>query len=129
MSYTQMDYPVLNEAYFVSSFIACLRDNIKYYLIPHHSQTLSDTYWKAKELEKGILVKKSLLILPSSLTKPSSTYNLPLPPKPPITPNHITTQGSNTTQHHHLPVHQSHTYQSKRVCKMLGVPRALDTRA
>jgi hypothetical protein len=63
MSLIQMDYPSLTEQYFVGSFIASLKDGIKYYLIPHSPLTLCDTYWKAKELEKGILVKKSLLSL------------------------------------------------------------------
>jgi hypothetical protein len=86
MSFMQMDYLGFNEAYFVSSFIAGLRECIKHYLIPHCPQTLSDAYWKTKELEKGILVKKSLLHLPSSIIKPSPTYSLPLPPKPSTTP-------------------------------------------
>jgi hypothetical protein len=97
MSYMQMDYPGLNEAYFVSSFIAGLREGIKPYLIPHSPQTSSDTYWKAKELEKGILVKKSLLHSPSPLTKPSPTYSLPLPPKSFTTPQ-TTSQQKPTTQ-------------------------------
>jgi hypothetical protein len=44
MALIQMDYPGLNEAYFVSSFIAGLRDGIKHYLIPHCPSTLCDTY-------------------------------------------------------------------------------------
>jgi hypothetical protein len=58
MSLMQMDYPHLTEPYFISSFIAGLQDGIKHYIIPHSPQTLCDAYWKAKELEKGILVKK-----------------------------------------------------------------------
>jgi hypothetical protein len=44
MALMQMDYPGLSETYFVSSFIAGLKDGIKHYLIPHSLQTLSDTY-------------------------------------------------------------------------------------
>jgi hypothetical protein len=61
MSLIQMYYPGLTESYFVSSFITVLKDGIKHYLIPHSPQSLCDAYWKAKELEKGILHKKSLL--------------------------------------------------------------------
>jgi hypothetical protein len=35
MAHMQIDYPSLTEPYFVSSFIAGLRDDIKHYLIPH----------------------------------------------------------------------------------------------
>jgi hypothetical protein len=35
MALIQMDYPGLNEAYFVSNFIVGLRDGIKHCLIPH----------------------------------------------------------------------------------------------
>jgi hypothetical protein len=95
MGLTQMDYPGLNEQYFVSSFIAGLREGIKHYIIPHNPQNLCETYWKAKELEKGILVKKSLITSTSTYTKPahisitsyahkSPTLPQPVPlPKPP----------------------------------------------
>jgi hypothetical protein len=36
----QMDYPGLIEPYFISSFIAGLKEGIKHYLIPHSPQTL-----------------------------------------------------------------------------------------
>jgi hypothetical protein len=52
-----MDYPSLTEANFVSSFITGLKDGIKHYLILHSPHNLCDTYWKAKEHEKGTLVK------------------------------------------------------------------------
>jgi hypothetical protein len=55
----QIDYLGLTEPYFISSFIVGLKEGIKHYLIPHNPQTLCETYWKAKELEKGILVNKS----------------------------------------------------------------------
>jgi hypothetical protein len=48
MALMQMDYPNLSEPYFVSSFIAGLREGIKHYLIPHNPQNLCDAYWKAK---------------------------------------------------------------------------------
>jgi hypothetical protein len=87
MSLMQMDYPHLTEPYFISSFIAGLRDGIKHYIIPHSPQTLCDAYWKAKELEKGILVKKkSLLTSSNSYSKPNTTYT-PATPTKPITPS------------------------------------------
>jgi hypothetical protein len=81
MSLMQMDYPGLSEPYFISSFIAGLKEGIKYYLIPHNPQTLCETYWKAKELEKGILLKKSLLSTPSSYSKSQLFSNPTLHPK------------------------------------------------
>jgi hypothetical protein len=54
-------------------------------LIPHIPQTLCETYWKAKEHEKGILVKKSLLSSSSTYTKNTSsppTYPLSKPQIP-----------------------------------------------
>jgi hypothetical protein len=57
MALMQMDYPELIEPYFVNSFIAGLKEGIKHYVIPHSPQSLCDVYWKAKELEKDILVK------------------------------------------------------------------------
>jgi hypothetical protein len=74
MALMQMDNPGLSEPYFVSSFVAGLREGIKHYLIPHSPQTLSDTYWKAKELEKGILIKRSLLTSSTPTTKPNPSY-------------------------------------------------------
>jgi hypothetical protein len=50
MAMIHLDYPGLNKAYFIRSFIADLREGIKHYLIPHTPLTLCDTYWKAKEL-------------------------------------------------------------------------------
>jgi cytochrome c biogenesis protein ResB len=44
MSLMQMEYPNLSEPYFVSSFIAGLRDGIQHYLIPHNPQNLSEAY-------------------------------------------------------------------------------------
>jgi hypothetical protein len=58
MALIQMDYPLRNEPYFVSSFIAGLTEGIKHYLISNNPLTLCDTYWKTKELEKGIMIKK-----------------------------------------------------------------------
>jgi hypothetical protein len=75
MALMQLDYPGLNEPYFVSSFIARLKDDIKHYHIPHSPQILCETYWKAKELENDILVKKSLLTTPSTYSKLSSYTN------------------------------------------------------
>jgi hypothetical protein len=40
MSLMQMDYLDLTEPYFVSSFIAGLKEGIKHYLIPHSPQSL-----------------------------------------------------------------------------------------
>jgi hypothetical protein len=45
MALMQMGYPALTEPYFINSFIAALKEGIKYYLVPHSPQTLSDTYW------------------------------------------------------------------------------------
>jgi tryptophan synthase alpha subunit len=73
MALMQMDYPNLTEAYFVSSFIAGSKEGIKHYLIPHIPQNLCDTYWKARELEKGILVKKSLMRFRATYTKAQTT--------------------------------------------------------
>jgi hypothetical protein len=81
MALMQLDYPGLSESYFVSSFIVGLKDGIKHYLIPHSPQTLCDTYWKAKELEKGILHKKSLMSMPSAYTRPSTYTNPTTHPK------------------------------------------------
>jgi hypothetical protein len=58
----QMQHPRLTDQYYISSFIADFKEGIKYYLVPHSPQTLSDTYWQAKELKKGILVKKILTL-------------------------------------------------------------------
>jgi hypothetical protein len=69
MALMQMEHPGLDEQYFVSSFIVGLKDGIKHYLIPHNPQSLCDTYWKAKELEKGTLHKKSLLTASSPYPK------------------------------------------------------------
>jgi hypothetical protein len=86
-----MDSSGLTEQYFVCSFIAGLKDIIKHYLIPHNPLTLCDTYWKAKELEKWILVKKSLL-------SPTTSYSKP----PPTQPNNI--PQPNPNQHQKIPV-------------------------
>jgi hypothetical protein len=48
-----MDYPALIEPYFISSFIADLKEGIKHYLIPH-SQTFRETYLTEK-VEKCIV--------------------------------------------------------------------------
>jgi hypothetical protein len=45
MALMQMEHPGLIEQYFISSFMAGLKDGIKHYLVPHNRQTLSDTYW------------------------------------------------------------------------------------
>jgi hypothetical protein len=77
MALIQMDYPLRNEPYFVSSFIAGLTEGIKHYLISNNPLTLCDTYWKAKELEKGIMIKKFLLTPSSTYTKANTTlFNL-----------------------------------------------------
>jgi hypothetical protein len=80
MSLMQMQYPGLTKQYYISSFIARLKEGItglkegiKHYLVPHSSQTLSDTYWQAKEWEKVILVKKSLLTT-SPYPKPHTSF-------------------------------------------------------
>jgi hypothetical protein len=75
----QMKHLGQMEPYFVSSFIACLKEGIKHYLIPHNPQSLFDTYWKTKELKKGILVKKSLLTSSSSYAKTNPTFATPKP--------------------------------------------------
>jgi hypothetical protein len=46
-------------------------------LIPHNPLNLCDAYWKAKELEKGILVKKSLLTSSSPYAKTTPSYPQP----------------------------------------------------
>jgi hypothetical protein len=79
MSLMQMEYPNLSEPFFVSSFIAGLRDGIKHYLIPHSPWNLSEAYWKAKELEKGILTKKSMMTSSTYTPKPPSITTLPKP--------------------------------------------------
>jgi hypothetical protein len=43
MTLMQMDYPGLTEQYFISSFIAGLKEWIKHYIMPHSPQTLLDT--------------------------------------------------------------------------------------
>jgi hypothetical protein len=83
MSLMQMEYPGPTEQHFVSSFITGLKEGIKHYLIPHILQSLCDVYWKAKELEKGILVKKSLLTPTSFYTKSTNSYT---PHKPQTLP-------------------------------------------
>jgi hypothetical protein len=75
MALMQMEYPRLIEAYFISSFIACLKDGIKHYLVPHSPQPLFDTYWQAMEHEKEILVMKSLLTTTPSYTKQAAPYS------------------------------------------------------
>lgn len=80
ISLMQMDYPMLKEPYFVSSFITGLKKGIKHYLIP---QYLCDTYWKAKELEKDNLIKNpcynlvQIVLSPQipSQTPPSTSFN------------------------------------------------------
>lgn len=62
MALVQMEHPILSEHHYVISSVAGLKDGIKDYLILHSPQTLCDTYWKEKELEKGILVKKFSLL-------------------------------------------------------------------
>jgi hypothetical protein len=106
MALMQMDYPGLTKQYFVSTFIAGLRDGIKHYLIPHNPQTLSDTYWKAKELEKGILVKKSLLT--SSTTYPRTSP-----------PNASTTQ-TKPLYHNQIAHPNSHNQTSKTTHHLLN---------
>jgi hypothetical protein len=61
MSLMQMDHSGLFEPYVVSGFITGLKEGIKHYLVPHNSHTLSDTYWNAKELEKGIFDQEVLV--------------------------------------------------------------------
>jgi hypothetical protein len=88
MALMQMEHPGLTKQYFISSFIAGLKDGIKHYLVPHNPQTLSDTYWEAKELEKGILVKKASLSNSTVYSKPTITFTPTTPqiksnPQPP----------------------------------------------
>jgi hypothetical protein len=97
MALMKMQHPGLTEQYFISSFIAGLKEGIKHYLVLHNPQTLSDTYWQAKELEKGILVKKTLmhsnhaypkLITPFTTILNRTKSNLAQPkPIPPNQPN------------------------------------------
>jgi hypothetical protein len=61
MSLMQMDHSGLFEPYVVNGFITGLKEGIKHYLVPHNSRTLSDTYWNAKELEKGIFDQEVLV--------------------------------------------------------------------
>jgi hypothetical protein len=79
MALMQMDYPGLTKPYFISNFIAGLRDAIKHYLIPHNPHNLCEAYWNAKELEKGILLKKSLLTTSPSYTTPPPFISQPTP--------------------------------------------------
>jgi hypothetical protein len=44
MALMRMEYPNLPEPYYVSSFIAGLKEGIKHYLIAHNSQSLCETY-------------------------------------------------------------------------------------
>jgi hypothetical protein len=87
MALMQMDYPGLTKPYFISNFIAGLRDAIKHYLIPHNPHNLCEAYWNAKELEKGILLKKSLLTTSPSYTTPppSSASQHPCKTQPTLT--------------------------------------------
>jgi hypothetical protein len=130
MALMQMDYPGLTEPYFISSFIAVLKEGIKHYLIPHSPQTLCETYWKAKELEKSILIKKSLLSTPSAYKKPQPYFNPNTHPKianpqptssstkpPPATPNNLQ---PNTDKKYRSSLENR---------KMLGLPRAVNTGA
>jgi hypothetical protein len=103
----QMDYPNLNETYFVSSFIGGLRDGIKHYLILHSPQNLSEAYWNAKELEKDILVKKSLMT--------SSSY----PPKPP--PIHTLSKPQSNIQTTNQSDPKSFPFKTKEPGKCWGV--------
>jgi hypothetical protein len=84
MSLMQMNYRGLIETYCISSFIAGLGDGIKHYLIPHSPQTFCETYWKAKELEKGILHKKSLLTSSATYQKPNTTHGSHKPTNLPV---------------------------------------------
>jgi hypothetical protein len=59
MSIMQRAHPQMTGSYFVQAFIAGLKDSIKHYLIPHNPISLIDCYWKARELEKGNLAKKT----------------------------------------------------------------------
>jgi hypothetical protein len=143
MSLMQMDYPGLNEPYFISNFIVGLKDRIKHYLIPHCPQTLSETYWKTKELEKGILFKKSLLTSSSAYTKPTFSFtqayntktSIPSPAtpsakQPPINP-------PNTLPAKQIPIkprepgkcwgcQEPWTPEHKFVCKFRRVVNAMD---
>jgi len=59
MALVQREHSLLDQTYYLKSFIAGLKDGIKHYLKPHSPQTLCEAYWKAKELEKGLLSRKS----------------------------------------------------------------------
>jgi hypothetical protein len=87
MALMQIEYPNLPEPHYVSSFIAGLKEGIEHYLIPHSSQSLCETYWKTKELEKNILVNKSLLSPNPQFTKPF--YVTPHVSKPHDYVNHM----------------------------------------
>jgi hypothetical protein len=90
-----MQHLELTDQYYISSFIAGLKEGIKHYLVPHNPQLLSDTYWQAKELEKGILVKKSLLSLP---------HPTPNQPHHSHQPHHPNPTNSNPTQPYQNPL-------------------------
>jgi hypothetical protein len=87
MALMQMQHPGLSKQYYISDFIAGLNEGIKHYLVPQNPQALSNTSWQAKELEKGILAKKSLLSTSSSYTKPTLPFT-PTTPHHPNQPNH-----------------------------------------
>uniref|UniRef100_A0A0A9AN26 Retrotransposon gag domain-containing protein n=1 Tax=Arundo donax TaxID=35708 RepID=A0A0A9AN26_ARUDO len=87
-------HPYLDEEYFFMSFVAGLKDGIKHYLKPHKPTTLAEAYWKAKDLEKGILAKKSLMpqsaptnkppYMFPTVAKPQTPHMLPAPPAVPV---------------------------------------------
>jgi hypothetical protein len=70
MGIMQRAHPQMTESYYVQAFIVGLKDIIKHYLIPHNPISLIDCYWKARELEKGNLAKKTFAYSQSSYQKP-----------------------------------------------------------
>jgi hypothetical protein len=128
MDLMQMDYPNLSEPYFVSSFIADLREGIKHYLIPHSPQNLCDAYWKAKELEKGILAKKSLMTPTSTFPKPTNTTFLPKPhsqPQPTTQPNQKPPPFKTREPGKYWGCNENWTHEHKFLCKFRRVVHAM----
>jgi hypothetical protein len=112
----------------VSSFIAGLRDRIKHYLIAHSPQNLCDAYWKAKELEKGILAKKSLLNQSNTFPKPNSTNYPPKPqpqPQPTNQPNQKPTPVKTKEPRKCWGCNENWTPEHKFLCKFRRVVHAM----
>jgi hypothetical protein len=72
--------PSLTDNYFISSFIAGLKDQIQYHVQCHKPTTLSQAYWFAKRLEQATpTFKKFNTYLPQNKTVKTEVKETPLP--------------------------------------------------